>query len=89
MLHAMYMKVLGQVEKHGWRAVKWKNNYTLLHFAASSDSPAFCKYLLALGADADVKDKHSLRSPPDLLIFVFVLICGGKIELTFECFCFC
>mmetsp|Transcript_107685 Transcript_107685/g.169981 ORF Transcript_107685/g.169981 Transcript_107685/m.169981 type:complete len:1257 (-) Transcript_107685:15-3785(-) len=60
-----YLKVLTQIEKHGWDAMNWRDGYTMLHWAASKGHIDVCKYLIQLDADVHVKDASG-RSPLDI-----------------------
>lgn len=51
-----YKKLLDQIERRGWSTVTWKDNYTMLHWAASKGNDDLCAYLIQLNADPSVKD---------------------------------
>lgn len=63
-LPAVYTQALNQIELHGWSAMKWKENYTMLHWAAEKGRLDIARYLLRLGAEADKPD-DSGRTPID------------------------
>jgi len=62
-----YLKVLEQILKNGWRAMKWKDGYTMLHWASNKGHADVCKYLVSLDADPGLKDDKG-RTPIDLAI---------------------
>jgi len=53
---ARYFQVLQQVESQGWHAVKWKDGFTMLHWAAERSYDDLCRYLIELGADPSAVD---------------------------------
>lgn len=53
-----YMELLERIESTGWGSVGWKNDYTMLHWAASKHHAGLCRYLLQLDADPDARDKQ-------------------------------
>jgi len=57
-----YQKVLSQVETNGWKSVKWKDGFTMLHWAAEKGNEDFCKYLLQLNANPLALDGQSRSS---------------------------
>eukprot|EP00930_Biecheleria_cincta_P027726 TRINITY_DN19415_c0_g2_i1.p1 TRINITY_DN19415_c0_g2~~TRINITY_DN19415_c0_g2_i1.p1 ORF type:complete len:1480 (+),score=426.97 TRINITY_DN19415_c0_g2_i1:61-4440(+) len=57
-----YKKLLDQIETRGWSTIKWKDNHTMLHWAASKGKKDLCAYLLHLNADPSVKD-HNSQTP--------------------------
>jgi len=50
-----YKDLLDQIDKTGWRSMNWKNNYTLLHWAAGHGQGALCRYLIQLNANIDLR----------------------------------
>lgn len=63
-LPASYAAVLSQIEEQGWQAMNWKDNYTMLHWAAEKGKLDLARYLLTLGADPQDRDGHG-RTPID------------------------
>merc|ERR1712039_86388 len=62
-LPKLYQKVLvDEVEKKGWKSMKWKDNFTMLHWAAKNGREDLCSYLLQLGANPAAKDKNGQSS---------------------------
>ncbi|CAE8596196.1 unnamed protein product [Polarella glacialis] len=59
-----YLKVLEVVETQGWHTVSWRDDFTMLHWAAERGDAELCTYLLDLGADASSLDGRG-RSPTD------------------------
>jgi len=55
---ARYFQVLQQVESQGWHTVKWKDGFTMLHWAAEKDYEDLCRYLIELGADPRAVDSQ-------------------------------
>eukprot|EP00927_Polykrikos_kofoidii_P022322 TRINITY_DN20870_c0_g1_i1.p1 TRINITY_DN20870_c0_g1~~TRINITY_DN20870_c0_g1_i1.p1 ORF type:complete len:2012 (-),score=427.80 TRINITY_DN20870_c0_g1_i1:140-6175(-) len=53
-----YRTVLDQIEAQGWHTVKWKNGYTMLHWAASKGHTDLCTYLVQLDADPNEEDNQ-------------------------------
>lgn len=54
--HALHRRALIAIDKYGIEMVKWKNGFTALHWAAKSNRPDICKYLLTRGANPDLLD---------------------------------
>lgn len=63
-LPAPYRKALEQIESRGWHTVKWKDNYTMLHWAAGKGHKDLCSYLIHLNADLTLMDGQA-RTPYD------------------------
>ncbi|CAJ1360775.1 unnamed protein product [Effrenium voratum] len=57
-----YRKVLEQIEQRGWNSMKWKDDFTMLHWAASHGKKDLCVYLISQQADPDAKDNKG-RTP--------------------------
>lgn len=53
---AVHRKALVAIDKYGIEMVKWKNGFSALHWAAKSDRPDICTYLIARGADPSARD---------------------------------
>lgn len=51
-----YKKVLDQIEQRGWQSMKWKDDFTMLHWAASHGKKDLCLYLLSQQANPMDKD---------------------------------
>jgi len=64
-LPAKQAQVLAQIEAQGWEAMHWKDNYSLLHWAASKGMLDLCRYLLSFGADPCLRDGTG-QSPIDV-----------------------
>jgi hypothetical protein len=62
-----YMKVLGNIEKHGWHSMNWRDGYTMLHWAASKGHVDVCKYLVQLSANPMALDGQR-RTPIDIAV---------------------
>jgi len=60
-----YMKVLEQIRTHGWRAMSWRDGFTMLHWASKHGHEDVCKYLVNLDANPSDKDGQG-RSPIDM-----------------------
>ena len=61
---AIHRRALVAIDKYGIEMVKWKNGFTALHWAAKSNRPDICMYLLSRGADATALDALG-KSPKD------------------------
>lgn len=61
-----YALLLQEVEKHGWAAMDWTDNFTMLHWAAEEGRLDICKYLLKLDADPNTMDHSRARTPIEL-----------------------
>merc|ERR1712083_539339 len=61
---APHAQLLQQIETQGWHMMKWKDGYTMLHWAAQNGHEDLCRYLVQLGADPAAKDGQDL-SPAD------------------------
>lgn len=61
-LPSAYKKLLEQIESHGWHSVTWKDNVTMLHWAAGKGNKDLCAYLVQLNADPSVRDSQA-RTP--------------------------
>ncbi|CAE7735173.1 HYDIN [Symbiodinium pilosum] len=61
-LPAAYQQVLRQVETRGWHSMKWKEDYTMLHWAASKGHKDLALYLISLNANPNARDSKN-RSP--------------------------
>merc|ERR1712048_233524 len=59
-----YVKVLTQIETQGWHTVKWKEGYTMLHWAAEKGHTDLCRYLVQLGASTRSQNSQG-RTPAD------------------------
>jgi len=64
-----YMNLLTQIENSGWHTVNWKNNYTMLHWAASKGNGDLCSYLISLDADPNLRENKQDRTPLDIAKF--------------------
>jgi len=53
---AVHRRALVAIDKYGIEMVRWKNGFTALHWAAKSNRPDICSYLLSRGADPTVLD---------------------------------
>ena len=51
-----YKKVLEQIEQRGWQSMKWKDDFTMLHWAANHGKKDLCLYLLSQQANPMDKD---------------------------------
>jgi hypothetical protein len=60
-----YMSLLHQIENTGWMSIQWKNEFTMLHWAANKGHRDLCEYLIKLHADPDARDAES-RTALDL-----------------------
>jgi ankyrin repeat protein len=60
-----YERLLHQIEDKGWKSVDWKDDFTMLHWAASAGNSSLCKYLMTLDANPNATDKHR-RTPIDI-----------------------
>jgi len=60
-----YMPLLQQIEKEGWKSVHWKNNHTMLHWAAKHGYSDWCRYFIHLDADVSLQD-HKNHTPLDI-----------------------
>jgi len=56
-----YVRVLNQIETQGWQTIQWKNQFTMLHWAASKGHVDLCEYLLQLNADLQAVDAQGRR----------------------------
>lgn len=61
-LPSAYKQLLEQIETRGWHTVTWKDNVTMLHWAAGKGNKDLCTYLLQLNADPSVRDSQA-RTP--------------------------
>ncbi|CAE7345740.1 unnamed protein product [Symbiodinium natans] len=61
-LPAAYQQVLRQVETRGWHSMKWKEDYTMLHWAANKGHKDLALYLISLNANPNALDSKR-RSP--------------------------
>jgi len=59
-----YLKVLETIETRGWHAVKWKDDLTMLHWAAGKGNKDLCQYLIKLNGDVNALDSQA-RTPAD------------------------
>jgi len=50
------LDLLARIEDEGWESIPWKEDYTLLHWAAKHNKPRLCSQLLSLGIDANSID---------------------------------
>merc|ERR1740129_2231487 len=60
-----YMKVLQQIEAHGWDSMNWKDGFTMLHWATDKGHVDLCRYLVQLDADPNTRDNRG-RSAVDV-----------------------
>ncbi|CAJ1430312.1 unnamed protein product, partial [Effrenium voratum] len=60
-----YREVLKQVVASGWDSVRWKEGFSMLHWAASKGEVDLARYLLQLRADPDARDDTHQRTPLD------------------------
>lgn len=59
------LRLLEQIEMHGWQSARWDDGFTLLHFAAGGGYGNLCAYLVRhIGADPTDRDSKD-RSPLD------------------------
>jgi len=56
------LEILSMVEREGWHAVKWKDGFSMLHWAADRGHGELCRYLLRIGADLEARDGQD-RTP--------------------------
>ncbi|CAE8664217.1 unnamed protein product, partial [Polarella glacialis] len=63
-LSPAYQQVLTQIETQGWHSVRWKDDFTMLHWAATKGNKELCGYLVRLNADPGSKDNKD-RTPAD------------------------
>jgi len=61
-LPAAYQQVLRQVETRGWHSMKWKEEYTMLHWASSKGHKDLAMYLISLNANPNDLDSKG-RTP--------------------------
>jgi len=61
---AVHRRALVAIDKYGIEMVKWKNGFSALHWAAKSNRPDICIYLLSRGADPTAQD-DSGKLPKD------------------------
>jgi len=64
-LPPQYAKVLKTIERHGWSSMKWKDGFTMLHWAAGKGNRDICRYLMEIGGDANAVDRNN-RTPLDI-----------------------
>lgn len=57
-----YAAIIARVVLHGWGAVEWGGNFTLLHWAAMQKRHQLCRALLELRADPSVKDDDGMTA---------------------------
>ena len=50
------------MQRRGWQAMRWANNFTLLHWAARTGRYDMCVYFLQLGADPEMPDDFKRSS---------------------------
>jgi len=55
-LPAAYKQVLVNIHKVGWRGMKWKEGFTMLHWATKKGKLDLCEYLVQLDADPSASD---------------------------------
>ena len=53
-------QVLEQIEQRGWQSMKWKDDFTMLHWAASHGKKELCMYLLSQQANPMDQDNKAL-----------------------------
>jgi hypothetical protein len=66
-LPSTYRSVLEQIRMNGWRSMSWREDYTMLHWAASKGHKDVCSYLVSVDADPSAKDNHG-RTPIDIAV---------------------
>lgn len=57
-----YQQVLEQVEKSGWKAMRWANGYTLLHWGGKKGRVDVASYVLVLRADPHAEDAKGMTA---------------------------
>merc|ERR1712070_357882 len=60
-----YQKVLEQIEMHGWHSMNWRDDFTMLHWAAMKGHTELVKYLIHLDADVLAVDSQG-RTPTNM-----------------------
>eukprot|EP00434_Breviolum_minutum_P032274 symbB.v1.2.028540.t3/scaffold3034.1/size64915/3 len=79
-----YKKVLEQIEQRGWQSMKWKDDFTMLHWAANHGKKDLCLYLLSQQAnpmDKDSKGRTAAAVAAEAKHFEVVAAIQDKVTL--------